>query len=127
MWFLTIVTFLDKVCTHIADIDFGEISLYTGNYSFWYQSSQLVLKQRQDRNKKAEDKAKELKSFIERFSANAAKSKQATSRKKMLTKLSLEEIKPSTRKYPHVVFNQEREAGRDMLKIDVGNMGTYFI
>lgn len=109
--------FLDKVCTHIADIDFGEISLYTGNYSFWYQSSQLVLKQRSDRNKKSEEKAKELKAFIERFSANAAKSKQATSRKKMLTKLSLEEIKPSNRKYPHIVFGQEREAGRDMLKV----------
>jgi ATPase subunit of ABC transporter with duplicated ATPase domains len=109
--------FLDKVTTHMADIDFNQIQLYTGNYTFWYQSSQLVLKQRQDRNKKSEEKAKELKSFIERFSANAAKSKQATGRKKMLAKLDFEKIKPSTRKYPHIVFHQEREAGKDLLEV----------
>lgn len=109
--------FLDKVTTHVADLDFNKISLYTGNYSFWYQSSQLLLKQRQDRNKKMEDKAKELKSFIERFSANASKSKQATARKKMLGKLTVDKIQPSSRKYPHIVFNQQREAGKDMLRV----------
>jgi ATPase subunit of ABC transporter with duplicated ATPase domains len=108
--------FLDKVCTHIADIDFGKIQLYTGNYTFWYQASQLALKQQKDQNKKAEDRIKELKSFIERFSANASKSKQATSRKKQLEKLSVEDIKPSNRKYPHVHFVEEREAGRDLLQ-----------
>jgi ATPase subunit of ABC transporter with duplicated ATPase domains len=108
--------FLDKVSTHIADIDFGKITIYTGNYSFWYQSSQLALQQRRDQNKKAEDKIKELKSFIERFSANASKSRQATSRKKMLSKLSVEEIKPSNRRYPHIMFQQEREAGKDLLQ-----------
>jgi ATPase subunit of ABC transporter with duplicated ATPase domains len=109
--------FLDKVTTHTADIDFNEIAVYTGNYSFWYQASQLNLQQRYDRNKKTEDKSKELKAFIMRFSANASKSKQATSRKKMLDKLSVEEIKPSTRKYPHIVFQQTREAGKDILDI----------
>jgi len=109
--------FLDKVCTHIADIDFGKISVYTGNYSFWYQASQLNLKQRRDQNKKAEDKIKELKTFIERFSANASKSRQATSRKKLLSKLSVEDIKPSNRKYPHVYFQEEREAGKDLLQV----------
>jgi ATPase subunit of ABC transporter with duplicated ATPase domains len=108
--------FLDKVCTHIADIDFSKITLYTGNYTFWYKASQLVLQQKYDRNKKAEDKAKELRTFIERFSANASKSRQATSRKKLLAKLNVEEIKPSSRKYPHVVFTEEREAGRDLLQ-----------
>ncbi len=108
--------FLDKVCTHVADIDFSKITLYTGNYSFWYQSSQLALKQRQDKNKKAEDKAKELKDFIMRFSANASKSKQATGRKKMLAKLDFEQIKPSSRKYPHIFFTEEREAGKDLLE-----------
>lgn len=107
--------FLDKVCTHIADIDFSKVSLYTGNYTFWYQASQLALKQQKDQNKKSEDRIKELKSFIERFSANASKSKQATSRKKQLDKLSVEDIKPSTRRYPHVHFAVEREAGKDLL------------
>lgn len=110
--------FLDKVCTHIADIDFGKITLYTGNYSFWYQASQLALKQRREANRKAEDKAKELKTFIERFSANASKSRQATSRKKLLDKLSIDDIKPSSRKYPHIYFQEEREAGRDLLQVN---------
>ena len=110
--------FLDKVCTHMADIDYGKIQIYTGNYSFWYQSSQMVRKQVQDRNKKAEDRAKELKEFIARFSANAAKSKQATSRKKLLDKLNVEEIKPSNRKYPHIHFPIAREAGKDLLRIE---------
>ena len=109
--------FLDKVCTHIADIDFGKLSLYTGNYSFWYEASQLALKQQKDINKKSEDRIKELKSFIERFSANDSKSKQATSRKKQLDKLNVEDIKPSTRRYPHVHFTEEREAGKDLLMI----------
>lgn len=109
--------FLDKVCTHIADIDFGKLSLYTGNYSFWYEASQLALKQQKDLNKKSEDRIKELKSFIERFSANASKSKQATSRKKQLDKLNVEDIKPSTRRYPHVHFTEDREAGKDLLMI----------
>jgi ATPase subunit of ABC transporter with duplicated ATPase domains len=109
--------FLDKVCTHIADIDFSKVTLYTGNYTFWYQASQLALKQRQDKNKKSEDKIKELKTFIERFSANASKSRQATSRKKLISKLSVEEIKPSTRKYPHIFFQSEREAGKDLLQV----------
>lgn len=110
--------FLDKVSTHIADIDFGKIQLYTGNYSFWYQASQLALQQKRDQNRKAEDKIKDLKTFIERFSANASKSRQATSRKKMLDKLSVEDIKPSTRRYPHIFFQQEREAGKDLLQVD---------
>lgn len=109
--------FLDKVCTHMADIDFGKITLYTGNYTFWYQASQLALKQRQDKNKKTEDKMKELKEFIARFSANASKSSQATSRKKLLGKLNIEEIKPSSRKYPHIYFQEEREAGKDLLEL----------
>ncbi len=112
--------FLDKVTTHIADLDFNQISLYTGNYSFWYQASQLALQQRSDKNRKTEDKMKELKEFIARFSANASKSSQATSRKKLLDKLSVDEIKPSTRRYPHIVFNQEREAGKHLL--DVKNL-----
>jgi ATPase subunit of ABC transporter with duplicated ATPase domains len=107
--------FLDKVCTHIADIDFNKLQLYTGNYTFWYQASQLALKQQKDQNKKSEDRIKELKSFIERFSANASKSKQATSRKKQLDKLSVDDIKPSSRRYPHVHFVEEREAGKDLL------------
>lgn len=109
--------FLDKVCTHIADVDFGKIQLFTGNYSFWVQSSELALKQRSDQNKKMEDKRKELQTFIQRFAANAAKSKQATSRKKLLEKLTIEDIKPSSRKYPYVNFEQEREAGNDLLDI----------
>ena len=110
--------FLDQVCTHIADIDFGKITLYTGNYSFWYQSSQLALKQRSDQNKKIEDKRKELQQFIERFSANASKSRQATSRKKLLEKLNVDDIKPSTRKYPGILFRQEREAGDQILSVE---------
>ena len=110
--------FLDQVCTHIADIDFGKITLYTGNYSFWYQSSQLALKQRSDQNKKVEDKRKELQQFIERFSANASKSRQATSRKKLLEKLNVDDIKPSTRKYPGILFRQEREAGDQILHVE---------
>ncbi len=102
--------FLDSVCTHVCDIDFGKINIFTGNYTFWYQSSQLALKQRSDQNKKSEDKKKELLEFIARFSANVAKSRQATSRKKMLDKLDIEEIKPSNRKYPGIFFKQEREA-----------------
>jgi len=107
--------FLDTVCTHIADIDFSKISVYTGNYSFWYESSQLALRQKQSANKKAEDKKKELLEFIARFSANASKSKQATGRKKMLDKINFEEIKPSTRKYPAIIFNQSRKAGDQIL------------
>ena len=110
--------FLDTVCTHICDIDFAKINLFTGNYSFWYQSSQLAARQRADKNKKAEEKKKELIEFIARFSANAAKSKQATSRRKMLDNLDLEEIKPSSRKYPGITFHQEREAGNQVLNID---------
>ncbi|MBM3159923.1 MAG: ATP-binding cassette domain-containing protein [Bacteroidetes bacterium] len=110
--------FLDTVCTHICDIDFGKINLYTGNYSFWYQSSQLAARQRADKNKKAEEKKKELMDFISRFSANAAKSKQATSRRKMLENLDLEEIKPSSRRYPGITFHQERDAGNQLLSID---------
>ena len=109
--------FLDAVCTHISDIDFGKINHYTGNYSFWYESSQLALRQRQQQNKKAEEKKKELEEFIARFSANVAKSKQATSRKKMIGKLNIEEIKPSSRKYPAIIFEQEREAGDQILNI----------
>ncbi|MFQ3576264.1 MAG: ATP-binding cassette domain-containing protein, partial [Cytophagales bacterium] len=110
--------FLDEVCTHIADIDFGKISLYTGNYTFWYHSSQLALKQKQDANKKVEDKRKELQEFVARFSANASKSKQATSRKKLLEKLTLEDIKPSNRKYPYIAFQQTREAGNQILSVE---------
>jgi len=103
--------FLDAVATHIVDIDFGKIRIYSGNYTFWYESSQLAAKQKTDQNKKAEEKRKELQSFIERFSANVAKSKQATARKKMLEKLNVDEIEPSTRKYPGIIFKPEREAG----------------
>jgi ATPase subunit of ABC transporter with duplicated ATPase domains len=109
--------FLDTVCTHVADIDFGKINIFTGNYSFWYESSQLLLKQRSDQNKKAEDKIAELKDFIARFSANASKSKQATSRKKALDKINLNDMKPSNRKYPAILFNnQVREAGDQILE-----------
>ena len=103
--------FLDSVSTHIVDIDFGKIKIYSGNYTFWYESSQLALKQRSDSNKKAEDKKKELQAFIDRFSANVAKSKQATARKKMIEKLNIDEIEPSMRKYPGIIFKPEREAG----------------
>lgn len=114
--------FLDTVCTHIADIDFGKINIYTGNYTFWYESSQLLLKQRSDQNKKAEDKIAELKEFIARFSANASKSKQATSRKKALDKIKLDDMQPSNRKYPAILFNfQVREAGDQI--IDVIKLG----
>ncbi|MES2731298.1 MAG: ATP-binding cassette domain-containing protein [Bacteroidota bacterium] len=110
--------FLDQVCTHVADIDFGKMQLFSGNYSFWYESSQLASKQKTDSNKKTEDKRKELEEFIRRFSANASKSKQATSRAKLLEKLTLEDIKPSSRKYPHVQFKQEREAGDQLLGVE---------
>ncbi|HXS35132.1 MAG TPA: ATP-binding cassette domain-containing protein [Flavipsychrobacter sp.] len=110
--------FLDTVCTHVADIDFGKITIFTGNYSFWYQSSQLLLKQRTEQNRKAEDKIRELKEFIARFSANASKSKQATSRKKALDKINLEDMKPSNRKYPAILFNnQVRDAGDQILEV----------
>ncbi len=110
--------FLDSVCTHIADIDFGKINLYSGNYTFWYESSQLASKQRAQQNKKAEEKAKELQEFIARFSANVAKSKQATSRKKMLDKLKIDDIKPSSRRYPALIFEREREAGDQILNVE---------
>lgn len=110
--------FLDAVCTHISDIDFGKINHYSGNYTFWYESSQLAARQRAQQNKKAEEKAKELQEFIQRFSANVAKSKQATSRKKMLEKLKVEDIKPSSRRYPAIIFEQEREAGDQILNMD---------
>lgn len=110
--------FLDTVCTHICDIDYSKINLFTGNYSFWYQSSQLAARQRSDKNKKAEDKKKELQDFIARFSANASKSKQATSRRKMLDKLDLDEIQPSSRKYPGINFFAERDAGNQILTVD---------
>jgi ATPase subunit of ABC transporter with duplicated ATPase domains len=111
--------FLDTVCTHIVDIDFGKMNIFTGNYSFWYESSQLALKQRSDQNKKMEDKVKELQEFIRRFSANASKSKQATSRKKALEKINIDEIKPSSRKYPGIMFNQmQRELGDQVLQVE---------
>ncbi|QNL52528.1 ATP-binding cassette domain-containing protein [Olivibacter sp. SDN3] len=114
--------FLDAVCTHIVDIDFSKMTIYTGNYSFWYESSQLALKQRSDQNKKLEDKVKELQEFIRRFSANASKSKQATSRKKALDKINLDEIKPSSRKYPAIMFNDmNREPGDQILQVE--NLG----
>jgi ATPase subunit of ABC transporter with duplicated ATPase domains len=110
--------FLDNVCTHIADLDFGKISLYGGTYTFWYESSQLALRQRSDQNKKVDEKRKELEEFIRRFSANVAKSKQATSRQKMLDKLKVDDIKPSSRKYPFMNFKPEREAGDQLLQVD---------
>lgn len=110
--------FLDTVCTHICDIDYGKINLFTGNYTFWYKSSQLVSRQMGDKNKKLEEKRKELQDFISRFSANASKSKQATSRRKLLDKLQLEDIKPSSRKYPGIIYEQEREAGDQILHIE---------
>ena len=109
--------FLDAVCTHTVDIDFSKLTLFAGNYSFWYESSQLALKQLQNQNKKAEEKKKELEEFIRRFSANVAKSKQTTSRKKMLEKLNVEEIQPSTRRYPGIVFTPEREVGNKVLEV----------
>ncbi len=110
--------FLDTVCTHVADIDFGKIQLYSGNYTFWYEMSQLALRQRSDQNKKVEDKRKELQEFVERFSANASKSRQATSRKKLLEKLVVDEIPPSTRKYPAIIFKAERDCGDQLLKVE---------
>ena len=110
--------FLDAVCTHISDIDFGKISQYSGNYTFWYESSQLAARQRAQQNKKAEEKKKELQEFIARFSANVAKSKQATSRKKMIDKLNIEEIRPSSRRYPAIIFEQDREAGDQILNVE---------
>lgn len=109
--------FLDAVCTHISDIDFGKINHFSGNYTFWYESSQLAAKQRAQQNKKAEEKKAELEEFIRRFSANVAKSKQATSRKKMIEKLNVNDIKPSSRRYPAIIFDQEREAGDQILNI----------
>ena len=110
--------FLDSVCTHISDIDFGKINHFSGNYTFWYESSQLAAKQRAQANKKAEDKKKELEEFIRRFSANMAKSKQATSRKKMIDKLNVDEIRPSSRRYPAIIFKSEREAGDQILNVE---------
>ena len=110
--------FLNKVCTHIADLDFGKIKIYVGNYDFWYESSQLALKLSQEANKKKEEKIKELQNFIARFSANASKSKQATSRKKLLDKISLDDIQPSSRRYPYVNFTQDREVGNDLLRVE---------
>lgn len=110
--------FLDAVCTHISDVDFGKITHYSGNYTFWYQSSQLAARQRAQQNKKAEEKRKELQEFIQRFSANVAKSKQATARKKMLDKLNVEQIQPSSRRYPAIIFEREREAGDQILHVE---------
>jgi ATPase subunit of ABC transporter with duplicated ATPase domains len=110
--------FLDSVCTHISDIDFGKINHYSGNYTFWYESSQLAAKQRAQQNKKAEEKKQELEEFIRRFSANVAKSKQATSRKKMISKLNISDIKPSSRRYPAIIFDQDREAGDQILNVE---------
>ncbi|TCD10618.1 ATP-binding cassette domain-containing protein [Pedobacter frigidisoli] len=123
--------FLDAVCTHIVDIDFSKMNIYSGNYTFWYESSQLALKQRSDQNKKTEEKVKELQEFIRRFSANASKSKQATSRKKALDKIDISEIKASSRKYPAIIFNNTgREAGDQILQVDAlgksGNDGVLF-
>lgn len=110
--------FLDAVCTHICDLDFGKINQYSGNYTFWYQSSQLAAKQRAQQNKKAEEKKKELQEFIARFSSNVAKAKQATARKKMIDKLNIEEIKPSSRRYPAIIWEQSREAGDQILEVN---------
>ena len=110
--------FLNKVCTHICDVDYGKINMYIGNYDFWYESSQLILRQMKDQNKKAEQRAKELKEFIARFSANASKSKQATSRKRELERLTLEDIKPSSRKYPYINFEFTQEIGKEVLKVE---------
>ena len=109
--------FLDTVCTHIGDLDYAKLNLYTGNYSFWYQASQLATRQRQQANKKAEDKKKELQDFIARFSSNVAKAKQATARKKMISKLNIDDIKPSSRRYPAIIFEQDREAGDQILEV----------
>ncbi len=122
--------FLDSVCTHVADIDFGKMQLYSGNYTFWYESSQLALRQRSDQNKKVEDKRKELQDFVERFSANASKSRQATSRKKLLEKLVVQDIPASTRKYPGIIFRPDRDCGDQLLRMEglkkVSNEGITF-
>jgi len=110
--------FLNKVCTHICDVDFGQINMYLGNYDFWYETSQLLLRQSKEQNKKAEQRAKELKEFIARFAANASKSKQATSRKKELEKLTIDDLKPSSRKYPYIDFRYEQEIGKEILKVE---------
>ena len=110
--------FLNKVCTHIADIDYGKIQLYAGNYDFWYESSQLMIKQMKEANKKKEEKIKELQEFIQRFSANASKSKQATSRKRALEKIELDEMRPSSRKYPYIDFRPNREIGNEVLTVE---------
>jgi len=110
--------FLDKVCTHVADVDFQKVTLFTGNYTFWYESSQLALRLKQESNKRKEDQIKDLKTFIQRFSANASKSKQATSRKVLLDKITLDDIKPSSRKYPYIVFETQRDLGKDVLFVD---------
>jgi ATPase subunit of ABC transporter with duplicated ATPase domains len=110
--------FLDRVCTHIADVDYQKVTLYSGNYSFWYETSQLALRQRQESNRKKEDQIKELKTFIQRFSANASKSRQASSRKALLDKIELDDIKPSSRKYPYIMIKPEREVGKDVLSVE---------
>ncbi len=110
--------FLNKVCTHICDVDYGQINMFIGNYDFWYESSQLLLRQQKDQNKKAEQRAKELKDFIARFAANASKSKQATSRKKELERLTIEDLKPSSRKYPYINFEFEQEIGKEVIKVE---------
>jgi ATPase subunit of ABC transporter with duplicated ATPase domains len=110
--------FLDRVCTHIADVDYQKVTLYSGNYSFWYETSQLALRQRQESNRKKEDQIKELKTFIQRFSANASKSRQASSRKSLLDKIELDDIRPSSRKYPYIVIKPEREVGKDVLSVE---------
>ena len=113
--------FLNKVCTYIADIDYGKITLFAGNYDFWYESSQLMVRQMKEANKKKEEQIKELKEFIARFSANASKSKQATSRKKALEKIELDDIRPSSRKYPYIDFRPDREIGTEVLEVQVGD------
>ncbi|HLR72677.1 MAG TPA: ATP-binding cassette domain-containing protein, partial [Pseudogracilibacillus sp.] len=110
--------FLNKVCTHIADVDYGKIEIYIGNYDFWYESSQLATKLAKEENKKKEEKIKDLQAFVARFSANASKSKQATSRKKLLDSITLDDIKPSSRRYPYVAFSPEREIGNDLLRVE---------
>jgi ATPase subunit of ABC transporter with duplicated ATPase domains len=110
--------FLDRVCTHIADVDYQKVTLYSGNYSFWYETSQLALRQRQESNRKKEDQIKELKTFIQRFSANASKSRQASSRKSLLDKIELDDIRPSSRKYPYIMIKPDREVGKDVLSVE---------
>jgi len=118
--------FLNKVCTHICDVDYSQISMFVGNYDFWYESSQLILRQQKEANKKASDRAEELKQFIARFSANASKSKQATSRKKELEKLTIEDIKPSSRKYPYINFDIERDLGNEVLAVEGLTLDGFF-